>query len=274
MGRFLAALAALVAAPAIAFPGAPQEYDVPAPQPAMWAISDHDTTIFLFGTFHALDSSTDWFSPLIRAALGASEQLVLETIVPSSPFELHGSLMRHQLAKAPVAGQPIVSSDAHPGFVESARRTMDSSRSAGMTFDTGADAVLRRTAEAQGKAVEGLESFDSQLGMFATISKLTARVGQQGEALDQRATVHRLRNAWMAGQASEFDTMLGSIRTQSPETYRILFADRNQRWADWIARRLDQPGVAFVAVGAGHLTGGDSVQANLARRGIRTHKVS
>lgn len=270
-GRLLAALGALLAAPAAALPADPPAV---SPQtPALWAISDHDTTIFLFGTFHALDASTDWFSPTIRAALDASNQLVLETIVPSAPGELRGTLIRHQLLSQPVAGAPIIADGSAPGFAGSARRTMAASRELGMSVEMGADSVLRRTAEAQGKAVEGLESFDAQLGMFATLSRLApsgAARGQQSE----RATVMRLRDAWKAGQSGEFTAMLGTIQNQSPETYRILFADRNHRWAEWIARRLAQPGVAFVAVGAGHLSGGDSIQNNLSRRGIRSSRVS
>ena len=270
--RLLTVLAAFLAAPAAALPAGPPDLN---PQtPALWAISDHDTTIFLFGTFHALDASTDWFSPTIRAALDASHQLVLETVVPSAPGELRGTLIRHQLLSEPVAGAPIISDRNAPGFVGSARRTMATSRELGMSVEMGADSVLRRTAEAQGKAVEGLESFDAQLGMFATLSRLTPRGAQRSQQLDQQATVLRLRDAWKAGQSGEFTAMLGTIQNQSPETYRILFADRNQRWAEWIAKRLDQPGVAFVAVGAGHLSGGDSIQNNLSRRGIRSSRVS
>lgn len=266
-GRLLAALGALLAAPAAALPADSQT-------PALWAISDHDTTIFLFGTFHALDASTDWFSPTIRAALDASNQLVLETIVPSAPGELRGTLIRHQLLSEPVAGAPIIADGSAPGFVGSVRRSMAASRELGMSVEMGADSVLRRTAEAQGKAVEGLESFDAQLGMFATLARLAPRGAARGQQVDQGATVIRLRDAWKAGQSGEFTAMLGTIQDQSPETYRILFADRNHRWAEWIARRLAQPGVAFVAVGAGHLSGGDSIQNNLSRRGIRSNRVS
>src|SRR5690242_6285772 len=48
----------------------------PVQGPAMWAISDEDTTIFLFGTFHALDRDTGWFSNVVRAAFNHSDELV------------------------------------------------------------------------------------------------------------------------------------------------------------------------------------------------------
>ena len=62
--------------------------------------------------------------------------------------------------------------------------------------------------------------------------------------------------------------MLGELEGASPDTYRVMFTERNARWADWIAARMQTPGTVFVAVGAGHLAGKDSVLVRLAERGI------
>jgi uncharacterized protein YbaP (TraB family) len=56
--------------------------------------------------------------------------------------------------------------------------------------------------------------------------------------------------------------MNGGMNTM-PEIKRVLLTDRNQRWADWIAKRMKRPGTVFLAVGAGHLAGKESVQAML-----------
>ena len=65
--------------------------------------------------------------------------------------------------------------------------------------------------------------------------------------------------------------MLGQLERASPDTYRMMFTERNARWADWIAARMQTPGTVFVAVGAGHLAGQDSVLVRLAERGITSH---
>jgi hypothetical protein len=56
--------------------------------------------------------------------------------------------------------------------------------------------------------------------------------------------------------------------------YKTMFADRNVKWADWVGRRLEKPGIVFMAVGAGHLAGKDSVQSFLAKKGISAAKVN
>ena len=50
----------------------------------------------------------------------------------------------------------------------------------------------------------------------------------------------------------------------------MMFTERNGRWADWIAARMQTPGTVFVAVGAGHLVGKDSLLVRLAERGIES----
>ena len=54
---------------------------------------------------------------------------------------------------------------------------------------------------------------------------------------------------------------------------QALLTNRNKAWAQWLKARLDTPGTVFVAVGAGHLGGKDSVQAYLARGGVATQRV-
>ena len=59
----------------------------PAPvliaKPALWKVSDADTTIYLFGTIHLLKPGTQWFEGKIKTAFDASDELVLEMIQPS-----------------------------------------------------------------------------------------------------------------------------------------------------------------------------------------------
>ena len=241
----------------------------------MWVLSDADTTIYLFGTFHALDERTDWFARSIRAAFDSSDELVLETLVPSDPAELFGVLARHDLVPTPVVGAPVIARSGG-SFAATARSTMAAGRSVGLSVERGADAVLRRIADAEGKPVDGLESFDFQLGMVKALPAPTATTSTPAPAGPQpeiKQMLLDMRSAWKRGDGSSFAAVLGSLEAQSPATYQRLFVDRNNHWAGWIANRMTRPGTVFVAVGTGHLIGRDSVQHKLARHGYRTTRI-
>ena len=268
MGHFLiaAALAGIVTPTIRDVPSA-----LPDAKPAIWVVNDHDTVIYLFGTFHALDGKTDWFNDEVLTAFSASQELVLETIVPNlgapPPSPAPAGRMP---AFAPVAGGA--------SFMSTTKMVMSAGQSRGMSTDKGADAILRSAAEGTGKPVSGLESFEFQLGMFSALPPTRQAPATATRVRETRGAVANvlthLQAAWNRGDIESFGPMLEDMRVKSPDTYRMLFAERNARWANWIAGRLEQPGTVFVAVGAGHLAGRDSVQANLAMRGVGSARIN
>ncbi|MES2905092.1 MAG: TraB/GumN family protein [Pseudomonadota bacterium] len=273
--RILAAASSLVclSSPAASIPTfADKQPPTPIEQPALWVLSDADTTIYLFGTFHALDERIDWLARPIRAAFDSSDELVLETVVPADPAELLGILAKHDLIPAPVIGAPVIASTDESIAV--AGSTMAVGRSAGLTPERGADAVLRRIADAQGKPVDGLESFDFQLGMVKGLPTTTgAPAPTAAPHPEVRQVLLAMRSAWKRGDGSDIAAVLNHLEAQSPATYQRLFVDRNKHWASWIADRMTRPGTVFVAVGTGHLIGRDSLQQKLARHGYRTMRI-
>ena len=57
-------------------PDLTQDYE---PDPALWVLSDHDTTIYLLGTYHALPPGFEWRTPLLDRIMKSVDELVLET---------------------------------------------------------------------------------------------------------------------------------------------------------------------------------------------------
>src|SRR4051812_29542140 len=53
----------------------------PPAHPALWAVADADTTVYLFGTIHLLPEKYRWRTPAFDQAVDGSQQLVVETIV-------------------------------------------------------------------------------------------------------------------------------------------------------------------------------------------------
>ncbi len=239
----------------------------------MFEIHDADTTIYLFGTFHALDGDSRWLENGVRSAFEQSDELVLETLLPEGP---NAPQEIRQAISAP-------SATPSSSFLTTTRMAINASRSQGMQVDTGADMVLRHIAEAEGKPVQGLETLQLQMNMFnhlraAASPALPAKakagdraVGQSMESLS--TAMSDMQSAWKRGDQSVFVRMLDQLDSSAPETYRMMFTERNSRWADWIAARLQTPGTVFVAVGAGHLAGKDSVLVRLAQKGINSQRV-
>src|SRR3982751_5553403 len=75
-----AALAAAPPAAATAATAAPDNAN-----PAIFVVRDADTTVYIFGTFHALDGKSEWFNDQVKDAFEDSDELVLETLIPERP---------------------------------------------------------------------------------------------------------------------------------------------------------------------------------------------
>src|SRR5438067_3589785 len=157
MVNWLAAAAALAAAAPTQPPSVVQPSHITqTSQPAMFVVRDEDTTVYIFGTFHALDGGANWFSDHVRDAFEHSNELVLETLIPEGPVvpAAFGRAFR----------PPSVTPSA--SFLATTRMALSAGRAQGMKVDNGADMVLRRAAEAEGKPVAGLETLEFQLDMF------------------------------------------------------------------------------------------------------------
>ena len=238
----------------------------------MFVVRDSDTTIYVFGTFHVLDGKDQWFGDKVRDAFERSDELVLETLIPERPSDI---------AAAPaVLRVPTVTASA--SFLATARMAIDAGRSQGMQANNGADMVLRRQAEEEGKPVAGLETLESQLAMFSHMPPPPAQPATSAQSSgtatatmnSMSQSMSEMQSAWKRGDQSVFVRVLAELEKSSPATYRMLFTERNERWADWVAARMQTPGTVFVAVGAGHLAGKDSVLVRLAQRGIQSRRVN
>jgi uncharacterized protein len=267
MVNLLVAAALAAATPTVAQPSAP-----PA-EPALFVVRNADTTVYIFGTFHALDGRTQWFGSKVRDAFEQSNELVLETLIPEKPSEV----------PKPTPGFRPPSVTPSASFLATTRMAINAGRAQGMQVDNGADMILRHVAETEGKQVEGLETLQLQIDMFNHMPAGPAPAPQLKGSQPTPAVAQidglskamaEMQSAWKRGDQSVFVRMLGQLKTASPDTYRMMFTERNARWADWVRGRMQTPGTVFIAVGAGHLAGPDSLLVRLAERGIPSQRVN
>ncbi len=291
----VSALSLLLALPACAKtpPAATAANDA---DPALWVVRDKDTTIYLFGTIHVLKPGLTWFDEAVKTAFDRSGELVLETVLPD-PTAMAGLVQAAGRAKpgtpplterlpadkraaftAAVAatGMPGNAFDGFQPWLAATQLSIGPVNKQGYETAQAPEAVLTEAAKAAGKPVRGLETPEQQLGYFSGLSD-AAQMEMLTGSLDEMATVDttigKMVDDWANGRPDALAAQMNESLKDSPEVARVLLVERNQRWAQWIGQRMKQPGTVFIAVGSGHLAGKDSVQAQLARQGLKAQRV-
>ena len=301
--RVLTALALLTAAtqPAQADPqGLPTPVAArlePAPatvRPALWLVADEDTRIYLFGTIHALRPGVPWFSGEVAQAFDSSDALVTEIADLGTLDAAHemlsrallptGESLRRKLPPEDLAGFEAALSKAgmppaaldrfKPWYAAVVLSSLPLLR-AGYKLDQGVEVQLAGRARDRGKRRDALETAAFQMGLFDSLPEPSqlAYLRQVTANVDDIASqVDTLIAEWGEGDAEGLARQMNAD-TSDPKLVEVLLGRRNRTWAEWIASRLDRPGTVFVAVGAGHLAGPDSVQDFLIARGIASRRV-
>jgi len=290
------ALAAFLALPACA-------QQAPTPQtakadadPALWVVKDADTTIYLFGTIHVLKPGMTWFDEAVKTAFDRSGEVVLELVMPD-PAKMQGLVAatgvapagtpplteqlpankRAAFGKAVVdLGLPANALDRYRPWLAATQLSVAPLSKLGYDSANGPEEVITAAAKAAGKPVIGLETAEQQLGYFAGLSA-KAQLQFLESTVDELPTVEkqmaRMVDDWAKGRPDDLASEMNDSLKDSPEVAKVLLTDRNARWADWVKMRMDKPGTVFVAVGAGHLAGPESVQAQLKRIGVTAERV-
>ena len=263
-----------------------------AARPALWRVVDADTTIWLFGSIHALPPGVTWQTPVVERAVAGSDTLILE-VPPADPAAAHDEF----LAVAKRDGlPPILDRVPHVARAALARGIDAADLSAGeldplrtwaAALTIGAAAARREEASGTdgvepvltkrfaGKAIGALETRGGQFAAFDQLperSQRTLLLQAARDARDPAGGYRRLLAAWAAGNETALAATLAPLQ-RDLAMIAVLVTGRNARWASAIARRMARPGRVFVAVGAGHLVGPGSVVAMLRARGLRVERV-
>lgn len=299
----IASLCLLLTAPACA-----QQQTTPAPQPnvqvpaeqvelggpALWKLADEDTTIYLFGTVHALPQDVEWFNAPLADALAKSDSVVTEILVDDAlPAKMQSlvadkgllpagtnlfTLMdederaTYETAMTKLGLQPAAFAPFEPWFV-GMTISMVPLLQQGYSADQGVEKVLLMKAE--GKSRVALETINQQIAVFDTLpedSQMRFLI-DTAKNIDQiKPMLDAMVAEWLEGDAEELARLMNDGMSDEVLAEALLYR-RNQTWALWLADRLEQPGTVFVAVGAGHLAGKHSVQEWLEADGIEVSRV-
>jgi uncharacterized protein YbaP (TraB family) len=262
----------------------------------MWKLADSDTNIWLFGTIHLLPEGRGWRTAAFDAALAGADELVLEVadvddmmasaqamqklgVSPGLPPiaervpEAKRAALRAMIAES---GYPEAVYDKLETWAAALPLLGVSFRRLGLDPQLGVERQIGAPFRARGKKVSGLETIEQQFGFFDTLSEDAQRallLAVVEDGADTKAQFKAMLDAWSAGDLDGIARTFDDETQMSPELKEALMRRRNAAWADWLAKRLDQPGTVFVAVGAGHLAGADSVQTMLRAKGLEAKRV-
>lgn len=279
-----AASAAVIAAPAGSGPG-------------LWVVKDEDSTLYLFGTVHVLKPDTPWGTARVDQAFASADEYWFEIadlsdqsgvmpiiqakgVSPDRPLSslLTADEMADLDAAARTVGATAAQLDPLRPWLASLQLALASIQKAGYVAANGGDQILHARAAATGKPIKGFETAPQQIGFVADMTEEAqlALLRSGLKEFDQAdAMLGRMVSAWSTGDVEALDRLIGQeMKAESPEMYAVMLTRRNQAWADQIQTLLAGSGTVFISVGAGHLAGADSLQAQLEQRGIRVERLN
>lgn len=268
-------------------------------QPALWAVKDADSTIYFLGTVHLLKPETEWRSEKLDAAIAESQALWLE--LPSTNPEKMAGEMLALVGKYGMSPRRRLSADLTPDELKTldeaaklsgmtaaqldmfrpwfAALTLSTSAVTRAGYDptSGVDSKIETIFGERGITPKGLETAEQQIKVFAGMSRedeleyLRQTIADYREASTE---LDEMVSNWAAGDIAAMEEMfVVEMKEDDQALYDALLTNRNANWVVQVEEMLKGKGVIFIAVGAGHLVGPESVIAMLEAKGIKAERV-
>ena len=264
----------------------------------VYAVRSDEVTLYLTGSIHVLREDDYPLPAVLSEVYGKSDALIMEIDLDDlDPLE-SAALIR-SLAMAP-NGSDLRSLMGEASF----NRSMESAlalgidlerfgevrpwfaalmvlewslRKAGYSPENGVEQHFLRQAIADKKPIEGLETMEQQLNIFASLSdaeqglfleKTLAELDQLTDEID------KLLVAWKTGDDGVLETLLLDSFDEFPELFDELVDQRNQAWDRQLTEILRHGAKDYmVIVGALHLLGERGVIELLRQRGFEVRRL-
>jgi len=251
-------------------------------RPAMWRVSDGDTTIYLLGSIHLLPPNINWRTPLIDRAIALSDTLVLE----SSPDEsvdfqavaqgvnLKPVRDRVSPGKRPILDAMIERSgiaramlDGYKDWALATTLATGDAIAAGATTGDGIEEKLWSEFKAPGKTRLAFYHAKEQLDQLDALPETDQRKMLEN-TLSGKENYGETLKAWTSGDIASLEKTAACTPLEGK-----LVGQPNDYWARWISARMKKPGIVLVAVGLGHMAGPYALPKLLAARGLKVERI-
>lgn len=251
-------------------------------RPAMWRVSDGDTTIYLLGSIHLLPPNIRWRTPLIDRAIATSGTLVLESSpdetvdfraiargVNLKPARDRVSPGKREILDAMIARSGIAREtlDGYKDWALATTLATGDAIAAGATARDGVEAKLWSAFSSDGKTRLAFYHAKDQLDQLDALPD-TDQKKMLENILSGKENYGETLKGWTSGDIASLEKA-----AQCTPLEGKLVGQPNDRWARWISARMKKPGIVLVAVGLGHMAGPYALPKLLAARGLKVERI-
>jgi len=251
-------------------------------RPALWRVSDGDTTIYLLGSIHLLPPNIRWRTKLIDRAIAESGTLVLEsspeenadfrTMAQGSglkPVEDRVSPGKRALLEAMIlrSGAPRATLNGYKDWALATTLAIGDAVAAGADTKNGVEEKLWKAFSSGGKTKIAFYHVKDQLLQLDQLPEADQRQMLEN-AISGKENYGETLRAWAEGDVGSLDKT-----SECTPLDGKLVGQPNNYWANWITGRMKQPGTVLVAVGLGHMAGPYALPKMLATRGLKVERI-
>jgi uncharacterized protein YbaP (TraB family) len=267
--------------------------------PAIWVVETPTSKVYLFGTVHVLKPGMSWHSAVIDAAMAESQDLWIEVADAGDVAAILPSLRQLGFDSA----HPLSTKMSQPDVAALDQRAKELGLSgearfepmrpwlvilmlevvpalhAGYSPTSGADLNVKSVFMDARKPLHGLETMDQQMHFMADVpedqqvANLHKFLTSVGSKSTSTTVLDDIVTTWYNGDVDHMASYADAYAKLDPTFADTILTQRNANWAKQIVDILKQPGVSFIAVGALHLAGAQSVLADLEKLGYHARRI-
>lgn len=268
--------------------------------PALWQVSDGDSSVYLFGSIHMMDDNRDWRTAQFDKLVAEADHVYFEVILDAKAFaevtrqmlvngrytdgrtlwdDLTDEQAKKLRAEGPAYGLDMTMiSSLRPWVVQQALASyaLGGSDKLSASALRGVEMVLQ--AEVPADRQRALETVDMQFAVLSggsTSEQVEDLMGTLDglKELKGRNPLSELAEHWADGDIDAIvNDAFEEMEPGSP-SYRRYFSDRNKKWVETAEQLLASNDQSLFVVGAGHLVGPDGLPALLEQAGYTVRRV-
>jgi len=272
--------------------------DEPGHPVTLWTVEGQTNTVYLLGSIHLLRAEDYPLPTVLSEAYDDAETLIMEIDMDDlDPFAAQATITNYGLLQDDRTLQDLMGDELYTEALAAAdaidipldmlqktepwyaAMTIELMMLSRIGFDPslGVEMHMQSKAQIDGKPIEGLETFEEQVQILDSMSLPTQREfllstlsdsAKLGELMDE------MIDAWRHGDTAALEAGLMQDLADNEELYKLLVADRNDRWVKKIHPLLNDADDYLIIVGALHLIGDDGVPQQLQRSGYSVHQLS